>query len=484
MAIATRSGRFTREWIRRVAGLAIAAILTFSGGCIKYQARPIDPARLESRYRTRTLEDPGLQQFVHAYAAGKIPAWPPRVLDLQALTLAAAYLSPELDVARSQVAIASAALVTAGARVNPGMDTEAGYSTSPESRLLLSLLPRFTVETSGKRGRRILQARSRLEAERLALAEQAWRTHGKLRRAFYDHLFAKRTRDLLRMEEKTRAEIVDIFDKRLAVGEAGRPEYDVFRVDLIGTRAALRKAEGEAASTLVFLANACGVPAAALQGFVIDAPGLESLPPVKALPLAAIERAGLLHRSDIRRTLAEYAAAEAAVQLEVARQYPDIHLGPGYVFEEGFNRYVFPVSLSPLPVFHRNRGPIAVAEAQRQQIARQFVALQARAIGEFDHALAQYRAALGEYEEARTLVAVQQDREAAARRALAIGEGDRLSVATARLQTITSGSVRLDALVRARTALAALEDAVQQPLETGVLLPETSEVSPRTGESR
>src|SRR5207249_4928455 len=149
---------------------------------------------------------------------------------------------------------------------------------------------------------------------------------------------AQRKRDLLRAEASIRAEIVEIFDKRLAAGEAGRPELDIFRVDLITAEAALRAAEGEVARTRIALATTLGLPSGSLEGRTVDLATLEAPPPEDALPLRHLQRAGLLHRADIRRMLAEYAAAEAALRLETARQYPDIHLSPGYTFEEAFAR--------------------------------------------------------------------------------------------------------------------------------------------------
>ena len=59
---------------------------------------------------------------------------------------------------------------------------------------------------------------------------------------------------------------------------------------------------------------------------------------------------------------------------------------------------------------------------------------------------------------------MQRDREAAAQHALAAGEGDRLGVAAARLETITAARSALEALTRVTTALTALEDSMQQPL--------------------
>jgi len=269
-----------------------------------------------------------------------------------------------------------------------------------------------------------------------------------------------------------RSEIVRIFDRRLEAGEAARPELDVFRIDLVTTQAALLASEGETGRAHAALASSIGVPLAAIEGTPVTWPQLDSPPPEDRLPLQAVERAGLLHRIDVRRLVAEYAAADAALRLEVARQYPDIQIGPGYTFEEGFSRYVFAGGLAPVPLFHRNRGMIGVAEAERSRVEAQVEAVQAQAIGEIERALAQYRSGTAEWSEAaRRLIAIRTEREEAAVKALAAGEGDRLAVAMTRLESVTAERARLDALARLQAALGALEDAAQQPLEPGATFP-------------
>jgi cobalt-zinc-cadmium efflux system outer membrane protein len=303
-----------------------------------------------------------------------------------------------------------------------------------------------------------------------------------VRQAFYAQLLSARNLDLLRQEEGIRTEIVDIFDKRLLAGEAARPEYDVFRVDLINTGAAMKQAEGESMRLRVMLANAIGIPASALEGVALDSRGLEHPPVEGTLPLAGIQRAGLMQRIDIQRMLAEYSVAEAALQIEVAKQRPDIELGLSYAFETGFNRYIFPASIPLAQLFRRNRGPIAEAEARRLEIQQQFISLQSEAIGEFDLALTQYHAALAAFEQTGMTMAVERERESAARRLLDAGESDRLEVATARLRSVTAERARVDALQQVRIALGALEDAVQQPLENGLSMP-VPETGPRREDS-
>ena len=93
--------------------LVALSVLT---GCVKYRPKPLEPPRLEQEYRARSLSEPGLRSFVEANASAKPSQWPPAKLNLEALTLVALYYSPELEIARAQVARADARIVTARGR--------------------------------------------------------------------------------------------------------------------------------------------------------------------------------------------------------------------------------------------------------------------------------------------------------------------------------------------------------------------------------
>ena len=458
---------------RRVSVFGVLVGSAGLSGCVAYHPHPIEPPRLEQEFRNRSLTDGGLTDFVRRVGGETPTRWPPETLDLQSLTWIALYYSPHVRLARVELSVAEARSVAAGAKPNPSLSAEPGYNTNPESAGLFTIVPNFTIQTAGKRGYRIAQATHLAEAARLAVSEAGWQARSRVRTSLLEYLFSVRRRDLLRREEQLRAETVQIFDRRLEAGEAARPELDVFRIDLVTTQAALLAAEGEAGKAFATLASVIGLPLSAVEGTRVEWPQIESPPPEDQLPLRLVQKAGLLHRIDIRRLLAEYAAADAALRLEVARQYPDIQIGPGYTFEEGFSRYTFAGGLAPAPLFHRNRGMIGAAEAERSRLQAQVEAVQAQAIGEIERALAQYRSAAAESTEAaRRLTVIQTEREEAAVKALEAGEGDRLSVATARLQSAAAERARLDALARAQTALGALEDALQQPLESGMAFPD------------
>jgi outer membrane protein, heavy metal efflux system len=466
-----------RAWIP---GLLIASC--FMGACATYRPRPLQAPDLERAYRERALDDGHLREFIEASIGAPMPSWPPESLDLKTLTLIAYYYSPELDVARAQLATAEAGVRAARGRVNPGLTASGGYNRDPASHLEAGLSPSFTLETAGKRGYRILRAQHELESAQAGLAEATWQLRSRVRTEFFNHLLADARLALLERERRTRADIVDMFSRRVEVGEAARPELDVFRLDLILTEATFRTARGDAVQTRAALENVIGLPPGALLDARWTAPTFDAPPPADALPIKAVQRAGMLHRADVRRSLSDFAVADSSLRLELARQYPDLVLSPTFSFEEDFARYILAATLEPLAVLHRNQGPIALAEARREEAAVRFEALQATAIGQFERALITYGAAFDTWQQASTqLTTVQRDREDAARQALAAGEGDRLTLATAQLQTVTAARTRLDALSEVQGALGALEDAMQQPLEDALNLPDPLRASPRKG---
>jgi outer membrane protein TolC len=383
--------------------------------------------------------------------------------DLAAVAL---YFNADLDVARAQLRTAQAAVLTAKARPNPSLSAGAGWSNSPESPLVFHFDPAFTVETAGKRGWRTLEAQKLAEAARVAVAETAWRVRSRVRAAWLDYMMALRSLELLRNERSIRAEVVAMLDKRLGAGEASRPDFNLVRTALISVEVEVKAAETQVGESGAALAAAVGLP-------LLPDVDTQSIPqPPASLPLADVQKAGLLHRADIRRSLLEYAAAEANLHLEIANQYPDFQYSPGYSFDEGHHKIALSPSLN-VPLFNRNRGPIGESEARRGEVEARFNALQAQAIGEMEIALARYNGALAEYADAeQRLTQTQQTREAAMRRAVQAGEEDRLALAGVRMESAVAARARLDAMRRVQSALGSLEDAVQQPLMPGPPLPE------------
>jgi outer membrane protein TolC len=264
---------------------------------------------------------------------------------------------------------------------------------------------------------------------------------------------------------------VQLLHKRLVAGEIPRPDEDVARVALLSTALVTKQGESQISTSRASLASALGVPLGALENVQLSWPDFQSPPAPDSFSPTQIQREAVVDRLDIRAALLQYAAAEQALKLEIARQYPDFSIGPGYQLEER-NSFVTIVFSTVLPVFNRNEGPIAEAEAARKRAAADFVAIQAQGIAQADAALAGYRFPFAELQQAKTaLVALQTERAGMQRRAVALGESDQLSLNGVLLEGSAAALVELDALSRVQTALGSLEDAVQRPLQGDFVVP-------------
>jgi outer membrane protein TolC len=438
--------------------LAPLLSLALAAGCASYEPKPIEPARTEAEFRARGLSDPGLDAFLRRNGVARTAgAW-----DLERLTLAALYFHPDIEVARARVRVTGAAIITAGGRPNPILILPGDYAhpadigTNPFTYGLNLDIP---IETAGKRGKRIAQAERLDEAERLDLGDVAWKVRSRLRAALAEDILARADADTLREEERLRADLRAVLEVRLAAGEASAVEVHVARTDLATATLDARAAEGHVGESRASLAQAIGVPAATLAGVPVAWDDIDRLP----TRLADVERVGLLNRLDIRRSFAEYAAAEAALELEVAKQYPDVHFFPGYLFEQGQNRFQYGFSVE-LPILNQNQGPIAEAAAHRKEAAARFIAAQAAAISQMDVARSRYAGAKASLEAADRLLEEQVTREQLAERAFEVGEGDRVTVALARVESAAARHAHVDAVRKAQAALGDLEDALQSPL--------------------
>jgi outer membrane protein TolC len=442
----------------------LAPILVVTG-CATYHAEPVSPEKTAAAFDTRSLTNADLQAFLETNRL--TGEWPRSFWDLNTLTLIAFYYQPALAEARAQWASAQAAKITAGERPNPTVSVTPGYDSQIPGNFspwLVSLAFDVPIETAGKRGKRLAEAGQLSEAARWNFVSAAWQARSHVRAALLNLYATRETESLLTGQESAQSNVVRLLEGQLVAGAVSDFEVTQARVALDTTRLAWQDADGHRLQARSQLAAALGLPLRALAGMKWSFAGLDEFP--RQLTQPEVRRQALLNRADVRGALAEYAASQSALQLEIANQYPDVHLGPGYGWNTGNagdNEWVLGLSVT-LPVLNQNQGPIAEAHAKRAEAAAHFLTVQTTAIGEIDSALAGYRAALQQAATAKSLLDNLQKRLDSIRAQAAAGEADPLAVAGAEAEFGAGAQSRLDALVKAQQALGQLEDAVQSPL--------------------
>lgn len=388
-------------------------LLVLASGCApyKYHPAPISPPALAANLEARGLDDPGLRAWMEQAAGFTPPSWPLSAWDLNSLTLAAYYFNPQMDVVRANAAVADSAIRTAAMKPNPSVGASAGYETAAESPYLLGFNFSLPIETAGKRGYRIAEATHLSEASRIQVAEAAWAVRSQVRVALVDLIYACATVAALQKQEALQSRYVELLEARFKAGEIPLPEVTTARIDLTNLRQTLRTAEGQVETARAALAAAIGVPLSGLTGEIAIQPSEEEPPAPDALPAQTVRAQAIANRLDVQSALDQYEAAQSRLQLEVARQYPDIDLGPGYAYEEGVHLISLQLG-AVLPLRNRNEGPIAEAEARRRAAGAQLLATQSQVLAQIDKALAQYKAAYSTLDEAnRSLAQTETQRK-------------------------------------------------------------------------
>lgn len=452
---------------RRAAGCGLClAASVFVASCVRYEPRPISAEDAFAGFYERGMAAPGLRQFVESARNEPLAGWPPERWDLETLTLAALYYQPDLDLARAEWSVARAEIARSGQRPNPGLSVISQYNTTTPSQLIspwiLGLGIDIPIETHGKRRHRVEAAERRAQAAGLELAAAAWAVRAEVRQRMLELYAARRRCEALGEQQRVAEDMITLLELRFEAGEAGASEVTRGRVDLDDVRSELAAAVRERAVARVLLARALGVPAAAIDGIELSFDAFERVP--DDVSRVEAQRQALLGRPDVLAALSRYAASEADLRLEIARQYPDLHLGPGFELDQEDHKWTLGVGLE-LPLFQHNRGGIAVADARREQSAAEFGALQARVIGQLESALTRLRESREETAAADRRVEHLQSRERTGRSQLDAGDISRFEFDLVRLERLRAESRRLETRIGVQRALGEVEDAMQHPLE-------------------
>lgn len=438
-------------------------------GCAHYKPYPLAATETAGKLQARTLSDDGLRTFLETNSAALVKEWPRKSWDLDGLVLAAFYYHPSLEVARADWNLAKAGIRTAGGRLNPSVSVNAGYDSGIANNFspwLPAISFDVPIETAGKRHRRIEQAQHLSEGARLNIATTAWQVRSRLRSALLDFVATQQRADLLQQQINLQKEIVNRLILQLQAGAIGTAELTAARVALARAIADLAGVKRQIAGSRVSLADAIGVTVSALGDISVTF-DLSQTPAADGLTSANVRDNALHSRTDILAGLSEYAATQSALQLEIAKQYPDVHLSPAYLWNQGNEgNHEWQLGLTvELPLLNRNQGPIGEAEARRKATAARFVALQAKAIGEIDGAVAVYNASLSNLVALQSLATAKRAEHDVTVAQAKAGAVDKLQVLSSEFELDTAALAEFEARVQLQQALGALEDSIQRPFE-------------------
>ncbi len=429
-------------------------------GCVRYQPRPIDPAEYVSQYRTRRLDDSATVTWVARWSGAPAPeGWTDRQLAVAALRLRA-----ELPRARAGWLAARAGEKSAGARPQPGVNADVERAVSGgrgEAPWVVGVGALLTFELGGKRAARVQEARARSVAAEAGLATEAWSIVSETRRAALDVVLAEAARGGAALELAAIAKVQALEQQGFAEAALSASEMSRTGAEVEEVRVSVAAAERARIDARAALAGAVGIPPRALDSVTVLPVTVTACENLETLGVDSLLEAAVKTRPEIARALAGYAGAEASLRLQIARQYPDLELGPGFIWDQGIHRWTLAFAVPALLAF-RNRAPIVQAEAERSAAGARLVEVQDSVLREVGLAAERCRGARLEQQAADSQVVAAGRNLARARAAYARGETARLDAALAELAVVRADRVRRTAAQTAMLVSLDLETAVGQ----------------------
>jgi len=469
--------------IRRSFRVMLGAVML--AGCTfqTYSPKPLDPTERMQQYRAHNPHSAEFRTYLESQGY-QTEAWPLTQWGLRELTFSALYFHPQLDVARAQLQASQAGEISAGQRPDPSISGSFGRSEDDQAPWIYSIGLDIPLQTASKRELTLAHAQGLSEVARIEIGQTAWQVRSRLLSSWIDYNAAVQEISYLEQQVDIYSEMMGMLNKRVEVGILSNTELSEARLLSQQAQQKLIAERGRILELKAALAGNAGLALETLDQLSLTPP--PSDPGVQFIHSHQLSRhddamqdAALLNRLDIRAALARYEAAERKLRLEIARQYPDITLSPSYIYEEGFHIWQLGIG-ALLPLLNKNKGLIEEALALRELEAAQFETLQASVIDTLQQAKARYFGALDTLEQTRQQAASSRQHLQRMTRQFELGHVDRLELAHARLEEVQARQNILSAEYAVQRAAAALEDALQQPLEFVDSLPkDMQQVSPR-----
>lgn len=293
----------------------------------------------------------------------------PSQLTLQAAMEIMLRQSPVLLRDQQSPLITKGDLIQVGRRPNPSFEINSEsyplYEPHPGSfwnNQELVIRAGQTIETAGKRAKRVRVAEQELAATQSGVQDSVRQLKLELKRTYYSVVLAKAQKALADEILKQFDDIIRLNEARYKQGELSGLEINRIRAerlrffnDVLDADLQLKNAK----TALLELIGAADLNAS------FDVTEILSAPPLAA-DLAQLQADALENRPDLRAERQRLERNRQDLRLQKAEGIPDVTPFFGYKRDFGVNTATFGVSI-PIPLFNRNQGAVTRATAQIEQ---------------------------------------------------------------------------------------------------------------------
>jgi len=367
--------------LKRVRGVSALFAATALSACASYLPHPLNPPETALAVPDMNIVSADARRIDRPFLT-------PQPIDLSqpltpnALAILAVLENPDLKAQRAKAGVTDAQAFAA--RLLPDPQLQANYDkllSGPDPldafggqlALDIGMLRTARVEReSGEASKRQV---------RLDLAWAEWQTAGQARLQGVRILSLEQQLAIARQSAEAAQRLFDATRRAAGRGDLAASDTDTRRQGLLDAESKLRTAENDLATARGELNKVLGLPPDVVLR-VASSPPPPVPPSTAALVAQALER-----RLDLQALRAGYEAAEADVHKAVLNQFPTLSLTIAGARDTSDNYTLGPTVGFTLPLWNRNRGGIAVAQATREQLHAEYDARLFQTRAEIDAAV-------------------------------------------------------------------------------------------------
>ncbi len=300
--------------------------------------------------------------------------------------------SPVMQARRAEVRRAEARLL--GARtypLNPELELSAGDRQGPtETSTDRSIGISQEIQIGGQRRKGVAAASAALEAARSSFERELRLLGASVEQAFAQALRARELLEIADADAELARQLLRFSVRRLEAGSGTQVELNLARSTAGQAERALRLSESAEETARNRVAELIGLP---LDGALNAVVGDQPMPDDRVPQLEELLAAAFQNRADLASLRHETDSAELSIELSRSLRIPNLRLGAFYEEEEGTDE-IKGIGLSvPIPLFNRNQGEVAEAQAEAERLSAEGSAAELAVRREVADALVQYRSA-------------------------------------------------------------------------------------------
>ena len=355
-------------WFSARAQSSIWFVAALLAGCAEYRPSPLPDSNLALAAPDMQLVSADAQKIDRPYLEPQ-PVNLDAPLTPNSLAILAVLLNPDLKALRAKNGVTDAQVFAARLLPDPSFQANFDKRLSGPDRFngygaqigfdLNTLRTAAVTHQSGDAQKRQV---------RLDLAWAEWNTAGQAR------LQGVRVFELerqLKLDESGVASASKMFaavSSAAGRGDVSATDLDTRRQTLVDAETKLRQAQTSLVTAQSDLNKELGLPPE--LSLALAPPAATPAPP----PAEVLVRQAISRRLDLQALRAGYQSAEAELHKAVLEQFPNLSLALAGASDTANNKTIGPIIGFTLPLWNRNRGNIAIANATRDQLKAEYEA--------------------------------------------------------------------------------------------------------------